>query len=98
MKLGSRHVSMATRPECLHESLRSPAGQMMTVDRSRFCGVMIIAVALGFAISLWPWALTAQYPAHPATSAAISAADLSARDRAISDDSFQGRGPGTPAG
>lgn len=40
----------------------------------------------------------AQYPAHPETVAAITAADLSARDKAISDDAFQGRGPGTVAG
>jgi Zn-dependent M28 family amino/carboxypeptidase len=40
----------------------------------------------------------AQYPAHPATTPAITAADLAARDRAIADDAFQGRGPGTKAG
>jgi Zn-dependent M28 family amino/carboxypeptidase len=40
----------------------------------------------------------AQYPAHPATAPAITAADLAARDRAIADDAFQGRGPGTKAG
>ncbi|HEX2591589.1 MAG TPA: M28 family metallopeptidase [Rhizomicrobium sp.] len=38
------------------------------------------------------------WPAHPQTSAEITAADLSARDKAISDDAFEGRGPGTPAG
>lgn len=32
------------------------------------------------------------------TTAAIDAADLSARDKALSDDSFEGRGPGTAAG
>ena len=40
----------------------------------------------------------AQYPAHPETVAGITAADLLARDKAISDDAFQGRGPGTVAG
>ena len=40
----------------------------------------------------------AQYPGHPVTSPAITAADLAARDRAIADDVFQGRGPGTVAG
>ena len=40
----------------------------------------------------------AQFPAHPATTPGINAADLAARDRAIADDAFQGRGPGTPAG
>jgi len=40
----------------------------------------------------------ASYPAHPSTSSDISAADISARVRAISDDAFEGRGPGTVAG
>jgi hypothetical protein len=43
-------------------------------------------------------AATAQLPGHPTTSPEITAADLSARDKAIADDVFQGRGPGTPAG
>ncbi len=38
------------------------------------------------------------YPGHPVTKPDINAADLSARDKAISDDAFQGRGPGTVAG
>src|SRR5262249_8090694 len=37
-------------------------------------------------------------PPHPATTAAITAADLLARDKAVADDVFEGRGPGTPAG
>src|ERR1700674_893700 len=37
-------------------------------------------------------------PNHPRTTPAISAADILARDKAISDDVFQGRGPGTEAG
>jgi Zn-dependent M28 family amino/carboxypeptidase len=40
----------------------------------------------------------ARFPLHPATTPNITAADLSARDKAISDDAFQGRGPGTKAG
>ncbi|MBS0275443.1 MAG: M28 family peptidase [Proteobacteria bacterium] len=40
----------------------------------------------------------AQYPGHPKTTPDIIAADLSARDKAISDDAFQGRGPGTVGG
>src|SRR6478672_13400424 len=43
-------------------------------------------------------AATAQYPAHPVTTPEITGADVSARDKAISDDTFQGRGPGTQAG
>jgi Zn-dependent M28 family amino/carboxypeptidase len=38
------------------------------------------------------------WPGHPQTTPAITAQDLSARDKAISDDAFEGRGPGTPAG
>ena len=40
----------------------------------------------------------AQYPGHPVTAPEITATDLAARDRAVADDAFQGRGPGTPAG
>jgi len=43
-------------------------------------------------------ALAQTYPGHPVTSPDINAQDLSARDKAISDDAFQGRGPGTVAG
>jgi Zn-dependent M28 family amino/carboxypeptidase len=43
-------------------------------------------------------ALADSYPGHPVTSPAITGADVSARDKAISDDRFQGRGPGTKAG
>jgi len=35
---------------------------------------------------------------HPRTEPGISAADLSARVKALADDRFEGRGPGTPAG
>src|SRR5215469_391595 len=42
--------------------------------------------------------LAAQYPGHPVTTPDINAADLSARDKAISDDAFEGRGPGTVNG
>ena len=37
-------------------------------------------------------------PPHPATSDAINADDLLARVKAVSDNVFEGRGPGTPAG
>ena len=43
-------------------------------------------------------AQSASYPAHPQTSPEISGADISARVRAISDNAFEGRGPGTVAG
>ncbi|MGD0865830.1 MAG: M28 family metallopeptidase [Rhizomicrobium sp.] len=43
-------------------------------------------------------ALADPYPGHPVTTPDINAADLSARDKAISDDAFRGRGPGTVAG
>jgi Zn-dependent M28 family amino/carboxypeptidase len=47
---------------------------------------------------LSPIAALAAYPGHPKTSPDINAADLSARDKAISDDAFEGRGPGTVKG
>lgn len=43
-------------------------------------------------------ALAASYPGHPKTTPDINAADLAARDKAISDDAFEGRGPGTKNG
>ena len=42
----------------------------------------------------WPPA----YPPHPKTTPDINAADLSIRDKAVADDSFKGRGPGTKVG
>ena len=40
----------------------------------------------------------AAYPAHPKTVPDITGADISARVKAISDDAFEGRGPGTQNG
>ena len=37
-------------------------------------------------------------PAHPETTGSLTTADLNARTRAIADDRFEGRGPGTQAG
>ena len=55
---------------------------------------------LSFLIALAATAAAASgpYPAHPQTSPEITAADISARDKAISDDAFEGRGPGTMNG
>jgi len=39
-----------------------------------------------------------QYPGHPATTSDITAADILARDKAVADDAFEGRGPGTKNG
>jgi Zn-dependent M28 family amino/carboxypeptidase len=58
--------------------------------RLAFVGASILALLPAFA--------RAQYPAHPETSPSIIAADLSARDKAISDDAFQGRAPATRSG
>ena len=58
-----------------------------------------IATPLLFALAIaMPAAALAAYPGHPTTSPDITAADISARDKAISDDAFEGRGPGTPSG
>src|SRR5271170_6270233 len=59
---------------------------------------LLISPVLILAFAISPRFALAQYPAHPDTSTAICATDLSARDKAIADDSFQGRGPGTVAG
>src|SRR5476649_915734 len=40
----------------------------------------------------------AEYPGHPVTTPDINAADLAARDKAIADDAFEGRGPGAKNG
>jgi Zn-dependent M28 family amino/carboxypeptidase len=66
------------------------------VHKSRLFRLLTLLAII--ALPKLPNAALAHYPAHPATRPAICAADLSARDRAISDDSFQGRGPGTVAG
>ncbi|MEI9888111.1 MAG: M28 family peptidase [Rhizomicrobium sp.] len=57
----------------------------------------LVVPSLFAPVALWA-AATAVYPPHPATSPEILAADVLARDRAISDDAFAGRGPGTIAG
>ena len=51
-----------------------------------------------FAACLIALPALAQYPGHPKTTPEISATDISARDKAISDDAFEGRGPGTRNG
>src|SRR6516225_9367838 len=43
-------------------------------------------------------AQAAPYPGHPATTPDINAKDISARDKALADDAFQGRWPGSPSG
>ncbi len=48
--------------------------------------------------SLAATAAFAAYPGHPPTNPDIAAADISARDKAVSDDAFEGRGPGTATG
>ncbi len=57
----------------------------------------VLAFAFGLT-ALSATALAAAYPGHPTTTADINAADISARDKAISDDAFEGRGPGTKNG
>ena len=50
------------------------------------------------ALCLSAGAALAEYPGHPVTTPDINAADLAARDKAIADDAFEGRGPGTQNG
>jgi hypothetical protein len=58
-----------------------------------------IAIVLAAALA---WGATAaapiDMPAHPETTGSLNTADLNARTRAIADDRFEGRGPGTQAG
>ena len=61
----------------------------------RFTRNLLLATAV---LAIAAPVFAAQYPGHPATTPDITAADLSARDKAISDDAFQGRGPGTVNG
>ena len=56
------------------------------------------SVVWGLSITFAGAALAAAYPGHPATTPDITAADLSARDKALADDAFQGRWPGAPSG
>ena len=53
---------------------------------------------LGLALIGVATAAHAAYPAHPKTVPDITGADISARVRAISDNAFEGRGPGTSNG
>lgn len=54
-------------------------------------------LAAGLCLAALP-ALAGPYPGHPTTSPDINAHDVSMRDKAISADAFEGRGPGTRAG
>jgi Zn-dependent M28 family amino/carboxypeptidase len=60
----------------------------------RFRNALLAAAAVALAAPV----LATQYPGHPVTTPDITAADISARDKAISDDVFEGRGPGTVNG
>ncbi len=57
----------------------------------------LLWIAAGAALVALP-ALAGAYPGHPTTTPDINAHDLAARDKAISADAFEGRGPGTVAG
>ncbi|MBL6852793.1 MAG: M28 family peptidase [Alphaproteobacteria bacterium] len=60
----------------------------------RLSALALLATAVPLAV----WAAASQYPGHPHTVPEIVAADVMARDQALADDRFQGRGPGTVAG
>jgi Zn-dependent M28 family amino/carboxypeptidase len=61
--------------------------------RIRIASIVAAALALG-AIAAAP----VDSPPHPETTGSLNTADLNARVRAIADNRFEGRGPGTPAG
>jgi len=54
--------------------------------------------AMTIALTLAAVPALADYPVHPVTSTEITAADLSIRDKAVADDAFEGRGPGSKTG
>jgi Zn-dependent M28 family amino/carboxypeptidase len=60
--------------------------------RNRFLLLTATALCLSAGAAL------AEFPAHPVTTPDINAADLASRDKAIADDAFEGRGPGTQNG
>ena len=56
------------------------------------------SLCLLIAIATVATALAASFPGHPVTTPDINAKDLSARDKAIADDAFEGRWPGSVTG
>jgi Zn-dependent M28 family amino/carboxypeptidase len=54
--------------------------------------------AMTIAFTFAATAALAAYPGHPPTDPDISGADISARDKAVADDAFEGRGPGSVNG
>ncbi|MDE1938131.1 MAG: M28 family peptidase [Alphaproteobacteria bacterium] len=59
---------------------------------------LVRVAAAAFTASLFLGAAPSPYPGHPVTSPEIKAVDILARDKAISSDAFEGRGPGTKNG
>ncbi|MGQ0742675.1 MAG: M28 family metallopeptidase [Alphaproteobacteria bacterium] len=58
-----------------------------------------LPLSVGLTVSLLAAPVaSADYPAHPKTAPDINAADLAARVKALSEDAFEGRGPGTKNG
>jgi hypothetical protein len=72
--------------------MRAKSGEAFEYGLLRRFGILFSGVFAATCVLADP------YPGHPVTTPDINAADLSARDKAISDDAFQGRGPGTVAG
>jgi Zn-dependent M28 family amino/carboxypeptidase len=54
--------------------------------------------AMTIAFSLAATAALGAYPGHPPTNPDLTGADISARDKAVADDAFEGRGPGSVNG
>ncbi|HWA02548.1 MAG TPA: M28 family metallopeptidase [Rhizomicrobium sp.] len=59
---------------------------------------LTLTSAASLLLSIAATAALAGYPAHPDTSPDITKADISIRDKAVADDAFEGRGPGTKTG
>jgi Zn-dependent M28 family amino/carboxypeptidase len=68
------------------------------MGRYRFAVVAAAALLAGCATDREIASVELEFPGHPETTAAISAEDFLARVKALSDDAFEGRGPGTQRG
>ena len=59
---------------------------------------MRLVSAFSVLFSFAATAALAAYPGHPPTNPDLAGADISARDKAVADDAFEGRGPGSKNG
>src|ERR1700761_5274140 len=83
-------------PFGLREAAHGIGCARASIDRKTQKMRLVPVCALAF--SLTATAALAAYPGHPPTNPDIAGADISARDKAVADDAFEGRGPGSVNG